>query len=320
MKSIRFAIGSFLLLALFASASRATTARRTWVSGGGSDSNTQFQCPQTKPCRTFGAAVGQTAPGGEVVAMDSADYDSFTITQAVTVEAAPGVHAGIAVISGNWGVNINAGPADTVILRGLTFNSTATSFGAIGFWSGGSLDVEKCTVDGFSSSNGLLFAGSGSLEVKDSIFRGNAIPIDIFPTYAAAGATAVAYLSGVQMDGSGAGATMNTGLWVSDNSQVTVKNSRVSGYINGFVAETSSSSPVELNIEKCIVSGNDNGVTAQSYSTGVAAVRVSNSTVADNDIGLVNAGSPAVLLSRTNNTVQGNGANQSGVIGTYPAN
>jgi hypothetical protein len=57
---------------------------------------------------------------------------------------------------------------------------------------------------------------------------------------------------------------------------------------------------------------------AESVSTGVATVRVSNSTVTDNQFGLSQTG-PAVLLSRGNNTVEGNGANTLGTIGSYTA-
>jgi hypothetical protein len=47
MKAIRFAVGSFLFVASFASASMGQ-AQRTFVSGLGSDSN---QCTRTAPCR-----------------------------------------------------------------------------------------------------------------------------------------------------------------------------------------------------------------------------------------------------------------------------
>jgi hypothetical protein len=45
---------------------------------------------------------------------------------------------------------------------------------------------------------------------------------------------------------------------------------------------------------------------------------VSNSTVTNNGTGLYQAG-PAVLVSRTNNTVEGNGTDTAGTIGTFVA-
>jgi hypothetical protein len=59
---IRFALRCSLFLALFASASMAQS-QRTFVSGGGSDGN---PCRRTAPCRTFGTALTQTNPGGEI--------------------------------------------------------------------------------------------------------------------------------------------------------------------------------------------------------------------------------------------------------------
>jgi hypothetical protein len=58
------------------------------------------------------------------------------------------------------------------------------------------------------------------------------------------------------------------------------------------------------------------GIEASGFSSGVATVRVSNSTVTDNDVGLFLG---AVILSRGNNTVEGNMNNTVGTIGSYTA-
>jgi hypothetical protein len=75
----------------------------------------------------------------------------------------------------------------------------------------------------------------------------------------------------------------------------------------------------ELNLENCVAFNNDVGVQVAIGSTGTAVVRVSNSTVTENQTGLLNDGIPALLLSRGNNTVEGNVTNTSGVIGSYSA-
>src|SRR5215471_13629595 len=102
-KAIRLAVLSFLFVAFFESASIAQ--QRTFVSGGGNDLNA---CSRTAPCRTFGHAISQTSVGGEVIVLDSAGYGAFTITQAVSIIAPPGIYAGISVFSGD-GIDINAG-------------------------------------------------------------------------------------------------------------------------------------------------------------------------------------------------------------------
>src|SRR5215471_13572561 len=154
----------------------AAQAQRTFVSGLGVDGPA---CSRIAPCRTFPGAIAQTNPGGEVVVLDSAGYAAFTITQAVTIVAPPGVYAGVSVFSGN-GVAINAGASDIVILRGLTINNQGSSGSGIVFNTGGLLHIESCVVNGFSGNDGIWFLAnsSGILEVKDSIVRGNGVGIE----------------------------------------------------------------------------------------------------------------------------------------------
>jgi hypothetical protein len=103
-------------------------------------------------------------------------------------------------------------------------------------------------------------------------------------------------------------------------SRVTIRNSIATDASDaGFRALSQTAAAVELNIESCVVSNNGSGVTAQSNSTGIATVRISNSTVTDNNTGLFNVAAPALILSRGNNTVEGNTTNTTGTIGSYTA-
>src|SRR5262252_6069908 len=137
MKTVRFALSSSAILALWASTSLAQSPR-TFVSGLGNDSN---PCTRTAPCRTFSLAVSQTNAGGEVVALDSAGYGPFNIARSITVEAPKGVYAGISVFSGD-GIDINAGATDIVILRGLTVSNQGSAGSGIVFNTGGTLHLE----------------------------------------------------------------------------------------------------------------------------------------------------------------------------------
>ena len=174
---------------------------------------------------------------------------------------------------------------------------------------GGTLHIESCVINGFSTGgNGLSFVGPGTLEVKDSIFRNNTNAISVT-------GTAVAAIDEVRLEGSS-----GRGVIAQDGSKVTVRNSLASDSGDaGFKALSQTSAGAELNIESCVASDNSSGVVAQSNSTGVATVRISNSTVTHNGTGLVNQGSPAILVSRVNNTVEGNTNNTSGTIGSYAA-
>ena len=123
----------------------AAAIQRTFVSGGGLDSN---PCTLAAPCRQFSVALANTLSGGEVVVLDSAGYGPVTISQAVTLVAPSGVYAGISVFSGT-GITINAGVSEKVTLRGLTINGLGGTTG-IAFNSGGALYLDGIVVSGFT--------------------------------------------------------------------------------------------------------------------------------------------------------------------------
>jgi hypothetical protein len=310
MKAIRFALRSFLFVALFAHVSQ---AQRTFVSGLGNDSN---PCSRTAPCRTFAQAVSQTPAGGEVIVLDSAGYGALTgvnsITKSIAIIAPQGVYAGVSVPSGD-GIDINAGASDTVILRGLTLKSHG-SMGApdygINFLNGATLHVESCVVDGFPGYGIRCITGGASrFEVKDSIMRGN-LGTAIFVS-----GTTSAAIDQVRFEGN------DTGLDAEDGAKVTVRNSVASNNRNGYIVHSNGALDAEINIESCTASNNTNeGINSQSFGTGIATVRVSNSTVTDNHVGMHNpATSQGLMLSRGNNTVEGNGTDIIGTVGSYTA-
>src|SRR6266404_2189086 len=118
MKSLRFRftlLGGALLVLAFSSVASAQ-ATRTWISGVGDDAN---PCSRTAPCKTFAGAISKTAPSGTINALDPGGFGAVTINKAITLEAV-GTVASI-LVSGTNGININAGPNDVVVLRGLTF-------------------------------------------------------------------------------------------------------------------------------------------------------------------------------------------------------
>src|SRR5438270_9257162 len=83
---------------------------RSAVSSIGLDSN---PCTVASPCRSFGAAIAQTNPGGEIVALDSAGYGPFTIDASLTISGAPGVHAAVTATVGT-AITVAVAPSDRV--------------------------------------------------------------------------------------------------------------------------------------------------------------------------------------------------------------
>src|SRR5258706_6853833 len=89
-------------------------AMGTFVSGLGKDSN---PCTVAAPCKTLQAALAKTLAGGQIFALDSADYGYVTIDKAVSI--INGHATGVLATSSVTGVTINAGANDTINLQGL---------------------------------------------------------------------------------------------------------------------------------------------------------------------------------------------------------
>src|SRR5213595_797325 len=94
------------------------TNNRSAVASSGLDTN---PCTVSSPCRSFSAAMAVTDDGGEIIALDSAGYGPFSISQNVSVSGAPGVHAAITVPSGN-GIDVTGGTS--VYISNLTILGT----------------------------------------------------------------------------------------------------------------------------------------------------------------------------------------------------
>src|SRR5438105_10124333 len=100
---------------------------QTFVSAQtGDDGN---DCGLGRPCRTFTRALVQVQAGGKIIALDSGDYAPFTVLKAVTVQAAPGIYAGITATS-TIAVGIDGTSTDmVVVIRGLTLNGMGATRG-----------------------------------------------------------------------------------------------------------------------------------------------------------------------------------------------
>jgi hypothetical protein len=133
---------------------------RVFVASYGNDAN---PCTFGSPCKTFQQAVNVVDPGGEVTAIDSAGFGPINIFQAVTITSPDGVEAGIVPVSGGDAIDINAGPNDAVVLRGLTLDGTGGGNNGVIFNSGGSLTITNCVVQNFSFEGVGIVPTAGTL-------------------------------------------------------------------------------------------------------------------------------------------------------------
>src|SRR5262245_58154220 len=143
-------------------------ATRTWVSGFGDDVN---PCSRTAPCATFAMAILKTAARGEIDILDPGDFGPLTIKKSITIDGHLGGGRAL-VLAASRPIKIQAGPTDTVVLRGLTIDGVGVGATGIQFVTGGPLSVEECTLDGFTGA-AIDFepALGGRLFVRDTVMR-----------------------------------------------------------------------------------------------------------------------------------------------------
>ena len=205
-----------------------------------------------------------------------------------------------------WPVTVSA-PGAVVVLRGLTIDGGVQVGNGIAVTSIGNLHIESCVITGFSgranNGNGIVISttAASGLFIKDTLIRGNQY-VGLF----------VGPASGsVQASVDHCRFEQNFGGVVSSGfAQVTMTDSVVSGNASwALVAQIGG----ELTAEACVISNNQTGLT----SAGTGTIRASNCTITDNVTGL-SARPNGAILSRSNNTVEGNGTDGS-FTGTYSA-
>jgi hypothetical protein len=275
---------------------------RTWVSGTGTDPGTCAAsniCTRTAPCATFACAIQATSAGGEIDALDSADYGGVSIGKSISI-VAEGVVAGIQ-ISGT-AIDVAAGSSVVVVLRGLTLDGSGTG-SAILLETGAVLHIEDCTINGFDTGILVEPDASSKVFIKDTIVRNNGnLGIDVHPTSAT---TVTASLDNVRLEGNGFG-NNNLALKAEDGTNVSVRNSVVAGNAFGLQAVSTGRAAV-INLESSIVSGNRNaGIQSEGANS---TINITNVTVVDNSTGLsILAGGHIVSFGNnkiTDNTTNG---------------
>jgi hypothetical protein len=288
-------IATFFVTLAFAAQTQAQAAR-TFVAVAGNDAN---DCTFATPCRTFAGAVPNTAPGGEITALNSGAYGVVTIDRALTLQAAPGAHVALGDGTANSAVTINAGPSDVIVLRHLHISRSGNIQRGIDFNSGGpggALFIESCVVTGFPldgirfvADDGCSENGCPKLFIKNTIARNNGRGI-YFNGYAT--------LDRCRIEGNA------TGVHVSAPSRATIRDSVVAdnssyGLFSEALADTA--------LENCAVTRNGTGIRASSSGFFVGRFYVSNTAISLNSTGLSPNGGR--IISFGNNRLSGNNTN-----------
>jgi hypothetical protein len=287
------------------------TAQRTFVASNGNDSN---PCSLAAPCRSFGAAIIKTSIGGEVVALDSAGYGPVVITKAVSIIAPPGVYAGVSVFSGT-GITVNP-VLGNVTLRGLTINSLGGTTG-IDYQSGDALYVDNIAVSGFPTAGlNVLKAVTGTVQIQDSIFRGNGIGAT-FGTVGGTTATLKVVVSDSNFDGNTTGVR-----FTGSSAQGEIRGTTLAGSTTGALIQPTMAGAISRVdfIESTITKNSGQGMLVGG-GTGVANVSATSSLISGNGFGIQASNGASVFLTEstitrntTGITAAGGGAIASGTL------
>jgi len=285
-------------------------AFRAYIASYGNDGN---PCTVALPCRLLPAALNAIAAGGEIWMLDSANFNSgtVTITKSVNILAAPGQVGSLVAFGGGPALVMSGG--STVSLRNLSITNNVTNPGTDGIAiSGGSLQVEDCVIGvGFSGSG--INATGGSVSVHRTTFRAS------YDGIFANGSTVLSVTSshfvgipdyGIHVENNIAGTT----------TRVTVADSSFSDVLAGVVMNgNNATSIVKASITRSTFSNAGYGVATQVLTAGSQAVTsVSNSIFSGGSYALFNYGA-AVSETLGNNTARNNLVTSSGTITSAPS-
>jgi hypothetical protein len=274
-------------------------ATRTWVSGVGDDAN---PCSRTAPCKTFAGAISKTAVGGEINVLDPGGFGAVTITKSITISSEC-TEAGV-LVSGTNGIIVNVPNAtDQVVLRGLDIEGLGTGVSGITVLTGGTVMVEKCTINHFTVS-GINFTPSvagSQLHVVDTIIRENgALPSSGQAILFAPTGTAKGSLDHVRIENN------ISGLRVLGTAAATVSVQNSIAANNNFAGFATGTGTANLTIENSAASGNGTGVLC-----GGGTLRLGNTSISLNT---TNVTGGAACSTFKNNDID------AGALGMTPIN
>lgn len=308
-----FACLFFVVFAGCASINAWAQSAQVFVSArNGADSGS---CTTASPCRTVNFAMTQVQIAGQVLIVDSGDYDSsITITKDVTITAAPGVAAVFSsavtfgtIFNFSYGPSFcsSAGECHILILRNLIFDGQGVTQDAVRA-AGIKLLAEDCTFTRFRF--GVFVNGGGTYQFKNCVFQSLERGVFLAPNTdgAAVRSQTLAVVEDCRFAAlTSAGIDVSTGPIGQNTLKAVVRASLFNRAGVGVRANASTGGSIQIDVEGCEITNGTAGV-AMAFAGSVA--RVSNSTIVGNNTG-ISAVASGQLLSRGNNTIEGNTTN-----------
>ena len=219
---------------------------RAYVGSEGSDAN---PCTLALPCRLLPAALAAVANGGEIWMLDSANYNTGTVTigKSVSILAVAGA-VGSLVASGGPAVTIPTGGL-TVALRNISIGSMpGGAAGSTGVQMTGAsqLEIEDCAIANLTSV-GVYVIGTGMLKMSDCTVRN-------IGTYA---------------------------VWIQNGARAVIASTRMQDSQGGLMVFTLDAPLLtEATLSDGVISGCDVGVAASAYTlSSISRASVARTTI-----------------------------------------
>jgi hypothetical protein len=234
-----------LIAALLAPVDAHALIFRAYLASDGNDAN---PCTLQLPCRLLPAAHAAVADGGEIWMLDSANYNTSTVSigKSVTILAVPGAVGSVLAIAGP-AISMST-PSIAVTLRNLVIGSLPGGGGTDGVaitTSNASLIVEN-SVFASLPQYGINATGLNTVAISDTVIRNTAYAIVI-----------------------------------SNGIRATIANTRMMNNAGGVIATGTTSSTTRANVSDSVISGGDNGVYSSTSIAGASvAIVVTRSTIA----------------------------------------
>ena len=288
-----FAVTVMLLLSATAQAG----VFRAYISSTGNDAN---PCTLSAPCRLLPVALAAVNDGGEIWMLDSANYNTATVTiaKSVSILAIPGAVGSVLAISGP-AISITA-PSLTISLRNLVIVPLTGGGGVDGVSMTGAstLTIENCLIANLMNS-GVYVVGTGKVEIVNTIIRNNGV----FAVYILNGASAD--ISSTKMLKNGYGGVF-AGSYAATTTTATVSDSVVSGGISGVASYTNNAGGIaRIFLTRSTIQNTTNALDSTS-TTGITVIAVSSSMIANNNYAWYQSGTGSVIRTLGNNHIADN--------------
>jgi hypothetical protein len=295
-----FALAATLLL----SATAQAQLFRAYLASDGNDANA---CTLVAPCRLLPAALAAVASGGEIWMLDSANYNTATVTigKSVSILAIPGA-VGSVVALGGPAISITA-PSLTIALRNLVivpFPASGATYG-VNMTGASTLTIEGSLIANLPNE-AVHVIGAGKVEIANTIIRNN-------------GGFAVWLENGASADIAGTKMLNNAGGGVlaysttATNTTATVSDTIISAGGPGVDSGTDAAGgATRIFVTRCTIQNTTTALRTQTAGAGTALVAVSSSMITNNIYGWYQEGAGSVVRTLGNNHLTDN----SGSIGS----